>query len=122
MKGAWFPIGAILLAVAVGGGALGAHTLRARLDAPSLSLWETAVRYLAIGGVGLLAVGLAQNATPRRGWTIPGACLAAGAVLFSGTIGAIALGAPRWLGAITPAGGVLLIVGFLATALTAVRR
>jgi len=118
----WFVTGALFLAVAVATGALGAHGLRARLDATSMALWETAVRYLALGGVGLLAVGLAAKAGNRRGWTIAGASLTAGAVVFSGTVGAIALGGPRWHGAITPVGGVLLIVGFLVMGLAALRR
>ena len=122
MRDKWFPLGAVLLAVAVTAGALGAHTLRTRLDAPALALWETAVRYLVIGGIGLLAVGLAHDATARRSWTAAGACLTVGAVVFSGTVGAIALGGPRWLGAVTPLGGLLLIVGFLAMAVIAARR
>ncbi len=122
MRTTWFPVGAVLIAVAVAAGALGAHTLRTRLDAPALALWQTAVRYLVIAGVGLLAVGLAQNATAPRSWAGAGTCLTAGAVVFSGTVGAIALGGPRWLGAVTPLGGVLLIVGFLAMAVTAFRR
>ena len=122
MRARWFPIGALLLAVAVTGGALGAHALRPRLDSASLALWETAVRYLVIGGFGLLVLGLAAPANPHRAWALAGTCLLVGAVVFSGTIGAIALGAPRWLGAVTPVGGLLLIIGFLAMAAAAFRR
>ncbi len=122
MRNAWFAVGALLLAAAVTGGAFGAHGLRGRLDAQSLALWETAVRYLVIGGFGLLAAGLAQNASARPGWAIAAAALAVGSLVFSGTVGAIALGGPRWLGAVTPVGGVLLIAGFVAMALAAVRR
>jgi uncharacterized membrane protein YgdD (TMEM256/DUF423 family) len=122
MRTPWFPLGSILLAVAVTSGALGAHLLRARLDAPSLSLWETAVRYLIVGGVGLLAVGLAAEGRPRAGWTATGTCLALGAAVFSGTVAALALGGPRWLGAVTPLGGVLMIAGFVLAAVTALRR
>ncbi|HVN74713.1 MAG TPA: DUF423 domain-containing protein [Thermoanaerobaculaceae bacterium] len=122
MKTPWFTLGSALLAVAVAAGALGAHFLRGRLDAPSLSLWETAVRYLVVAGAGLLAVGLADDRQPRAGWTAAGACLAVGAVIFSGTVGGLALGGPRWLGAVTPLGGVLLIAGFAVSAATAFRR
>ena len=118
----WFALGARRLAVAVGGGAFGAHALRSRLDAPSLALWETAVRYLALGGTALLVLGVAGHAHPDRAWTPAGVCLSAGALVFSGTVAALALGGPRWLGAVTPAGGVLLIVGFLAMGLAALRR
>ena len=118
----WFSLGAVLLAVAVAAGALGAHALRARLDAHSLELWETAVRYLMLGGLGLLALGLASGGRLGRGWTFAGGCLSSGAVLFSGTISALALGGPPWLGAVTPVGGVLLIAGFLTLAVAALRE
>ena len=59
VRATWFSLGAVLLAIAVAAGAFGAHALRSRLDVPSLALWDTAVRYLALGGLGLLAAGLA---------------------------------------------------------------
>jgi uncharacterized membrane protein YgdD (TMEM256/DUF423 family) len=118
----WLQAGALFLAAAVAAGALGAHGLRTRLDASSLSLWETAVRFLVIGGFGLLGAGLAAHAFPRRGWGFAGSCLAVGTLLFSGTVGAIAVGGPRWLGAVTPVGGLLLIGGFVAMAVAASRR
>lgn len=122
MRTRWFTVGALFLAVAVAAGALGAHGLRARIDAPSLALWETAVRYLALAGVGLIGAGLATNLAPGRAWTLAGASLTAGALVFSGTVGALALGGPRLLGAFAPVGGVLLILGFVAMALAALRR
>jgi uncharacterized membrane protein YgdD (TMEM256/DUF423 family) len=122
MRTRWFSLGSLLLAVTVAGGAFGAHALRARLGASSLALWETAVRYLALGGLALLAVGLATSERPMRGWTVAGTCLAAGALLFSGTVAAVALGGPRWLGMVTPVGGVLLIGGFLVLAAVAARQ
>ena len=114
-------MGAILLAVAVAAGAFGAHTLRSRLDVASLALWETAGRYLAIGGLGLLALGLAAHSRTSRGWGVAGTFLSIGALVFSGTVGVLALGGPRWLGMVTPVGGVLLIAGFLAMAVAAAR-
>jgi uncharacterized membrane protein YgdD (TMEM256/DUF423 family) len=122
MSTRWLPTGALLLAAAVAAGALGAHGLRTRFDTAALALWETAVRYMVIGGFGLLSLGLAARLIPRRGWAVAGACLAFGTIVFSGTLGAIALGGPRWLGAVTPVGGVLLIVGFVAMAVAAARR
>jgi uncharacterized membrane protein YgdD (TMEM256/DUF423 family) len=122
MASLWFPVGAVVLAVAVGGGAFGAHGLKARLDAHHLALWETAVRYLVIAGMGLLATGLAAAVQAGRAWSVPGWMLLAGGLVFSGTVAALALGAPRWLGAVTPLGGVLLIAGFLALAVVWLRR
>jgi uncharacterized membrane protein YgdD (TMEM256/DUF423 family) len=122
MTSRWFQIGALLLALAVAAGAFGAHVLRQRLDASSLRLWATAAHYLALGGLGLLAVGLAWHMSPGRGWTIAGMLLAVGAVVFGGTVGALALGGPRWLGAVTPVGGLSLILGFVAMMVAAGRR
>jgi uncharacterized membrane protein YgdD (TMEM256/DUF423 family) len=122
MRTPWFSVGATLLAIAVACGALGAHLLRARLDASSLALWETAVRYLVVGGFGLIAAGLGSHAAPARPWRVAGIALAAGTAIFSGTVAALAVGGPRWLGAVTPLGGLSLIAGFAAMASAAVRR
>ncbi len=121
MGRAHFSLGAVLAATAVAAGALGAHVLRARLDASALELWETAVRYLALGAVGLLVAGLASVVRPAPGFSLAGTCLLAGVVIFSGTVGALALGGPRWLGAVTPVGGLLLIAGFLVLAAAGAR-
>jgi uncharacterized membrane protein YgdD (TMEM256/DUF423 family) len=122
MANLWFPLGALALAVAVAGGALGAHALKARLDAHALDLWATAVRYLVVAGVGLVATGLAAAVHAGRAWGVPGWMLLTGGLIFSGTVAALALGGPRWLGAVTPVGGVLLIAGFAALAVVWLRR
>lgn len=111
--------GAVLCALAVIAGAFGAHLLEDRLTAGDLTLWETAARYLMYGGLGLMLVGRSIRSRIRSsaGWA-----LGAGASIFAGTLFAMALGAPRWLGAITPIGGALLILGFLLTGWSASRR
>lgn len=100
----------------MGAGAFGAHGLREHLDARSLEVWETGARYLMYAGLALLAAGAGRRLGPAAGWA-----LLAGAAVFSGTLFGLGLGGPRWLGAITPIGGVLLIVGFLLLAVTALR-
>lgn len=122
MRTPWFSIGSTLLALAVASGALGAHLLRARLDAASMELWATAVRYLTIGGFALVAAGLGSHAAPGRPWRTAGTALTGGATIFSGTVAALALGGPRWLGAVTPLGGLLLIAGLVTMAVAAARR
>jgi uncharacterized membrane protein YgdD (TMEM256/DUF423 family) len=116
----WLAAGAVGCALAVTAGAFGAHGLRGRLDARQLELWGTAAQYLMYGSLSLIAVGLATRgglaAAGRAGWA-----LLAGTLLFSGTVGALALGGPRWLGAVTPFGGTLMIVGFLILAWAALR-
>lgn len=116
----WIFLGALGGALSVVLGAFGAHALAARLDPRALELWETAARYLMYGSFALILVGLYGQPGARRvdaaGW-----CLLLGSVIFSGTVAALALGGPRILGAITPIGGTLMIVGFLLFAWAALR-
>ncbi|HEX6265933.1 MAG TPA: DUF423 domain-containing protein [Burkholderiales bacterium] len=103
--------------MAVGLGAFGAHGLKARLTVETLAVWQTAVQYHAWHALGLLAVGLAGfhfegNWLKAAGWL-----LLAGIALFSGSLYALALGAPRTLGMVTPIGGLAFILGWLAFAL-----
>lgn len=113
--------GAFLCAAAVAAGAFGAHGLQGRLSPRSLELWETAARYLIYGGFGTLLAGLTALHSQGRGVQWGGTCLLLGAVVFSGTVFVLALGGPRWLGAVTPLGGTLMIVGFLLFAWGALR-
>ncbi len=111
----WLVVGLLMCAASVGAGAFGAHGLRAALDAEHLAQWETAARYFMYGGVVVCLLGLAG-----RGSTVDlrlaGWLLFAGSLIFSGTVAVIALGGPRWFGAITPVGGTVLIVGILVFA------
>lgn len=120
----WIFLGALLGAISVTAGAFGAHALAARLEPRALELWETAARYLMYGALALVLVGLFARQGEVRG--APGSdpagwCLLLGSLIFSGTVAALALGGPRWLGAVTPIGGTLLIAGFLIFAWAALR-
>ena len=121
MASFWLAAGALCCAISIGAGAFGAHGLEGRLEARALAQWETAARYLMYGGLGLLALGNAALDSFRRGFDFAGAALLVGSLLFSGTVFALALGSPRWLGAITPIGGLLMILGFLIFAGNALR-
>ena len=94
------------LAVALG--AFGAHGLEGRLTEEAKDWWETATLYLLVHSVAALA--MAQWPAPRA--TTAGWAFVLGASVFAGTLYAMALGAPRFLGAITPIGGVGLLVGW----------
>ena len=109
----WLATGAFVTAAAIIAGAFGAHGLKARLDADALALWETAARYLVYGGLAIMAVGLAGGQHSNLRIVGPARALLIGSLVFSGTVGALALGGPRWLGAVTPLGGALMIAGLV---------
>ena len=104
--------GALLAASGVALGAFGAHALRAALDAARLGWWQTAVQYQMWHATGLIAIA----ALPLRNLKWPATAIAAGTAIFSGTLYLMALTGERWLGAITPIGGILMILGWLLLA------
>lgn len=107
-----FALGLLYCALAVAGGALGAHALASRLDARGLELWETAARYLMYGGLSLACMGAFEaRAEGRTSLGLAAGIVAVGTAVFSLTVALLALGSARWLGAITPLGGVLMIGG-----------
>ena len=92
-------------------GAFGAHALRQVLDPQHRELWRTGVDYHAWHALALvLALGLGRG---RSGRFAVGA-FTLGIVLFSGSLYALALGAPRWVGIVTPLGGIAFVAGWLA--------
>ncbi|MFT3792799.1 MAG: DUF423 domain-containing protein [Rudaea sp.] len=114
-------MGALLGALGVAFGAFGAHALRGMLDDPALRIWHTAVEYQLWHALALFALAVAPLPVSR--WRRAGAyAFALGILLFCGSLYALALGAPHVLGAITPFGGVALIVGWLAAATACLRR
>jgi uncharacterized membrane protein YgdD (TMEM256/DUF423 family) len=114
----WSATGATALALAVILGAFGAHGLRSRLDASSMSAYETAVMYHFFHALGLLIVALMPKAgylsARQAGWVC--ALLLAGIILFSGSLYALAVTRIQPLGIITPFGGVSFIAAWLALA------
>jgi uncharacterized membrane protein YgdD (TMEM256/DUF423 family) len=98
-------------------GAFGAHGLRDVLLAHgTANAWETAVRYHLLHAIGLfcVAIWLRQKPSdvtwPQR-WAVKSWIV--GTLLFSGSLYGLALGGPRWLGPITPLGGVAFIAGWI---------
>ena len=113
-----------MMALAVGMGAFGAHGLRSRLDAYSMSVYEKAVFYHFVHALGILLVALlarvnviSSTAQNRVGWL-----LLVGVVVFSGSLYALAVSGVGILGAITPIGGLAFIVGWVYLAYEAARR
>ena len=121
MSGAWIGLGALLCAISIAAGAFGAHGLRARLDVDALALWETSARYLMYSGLGTVLIAVASRPVGGRLYVWAAGSLVVGALVFCGTVAVLALGGPRWLGAVTPIGGLLMIVGFLLFSIAAFR-
>ena len=103
----------LLLALATACGAFGAHALRATLAPERLALWDTAVRYQFFQALGLLGIGLAMRTLDGSLLRAAAMLILVGIVLFSGSLYGLAFGAPRLLGALTPAGGLAWICGWL---------
>lgn len=119
----WSAIGAAGLGLAVILGAFGAHGLRGKLDAYSMGIYERAVFYQFIHAMGLLVAPILVRMTalrPSTG-TLVCALLFAGIVTFSGSLYLLALTGTRWLGAITPIGGVCFIAAWLLLAIALAR-
>lgn len=117
-------IGAAAMVLAVALGALGAHALAGRLDPKALQTFETAVRYHALHGLGLLLVGLLTGGCLELGppANFAGLLMTAGIVLFCGSLYWLALGGPRWLGPVTPIGGLCLIAAWACLFIAALRE
>jgi uncharacterized membrane protein YgdD (TMEM256/DUF423 family) len=107
----WLVVAALLGASGVLFGAGGAHALRSVIAPEFLPTFETGVRYHLIHAVALLALALGGE---RRPVALPAGLFTLGIVLFSGSLYALALGAPSRLGIVTPFGGVALLLGWLA--------
>src|SRR6185369_17914959 len=117
--GNWLTVSSISGFLAVALGAFGAHGLQARLadaadGAKRLSWWQTAAHYhlmhaLALGLVALLIARVPQARFAGFGFGL-------GTLLFSGSLYAMALGGPRWVGAVTPLGGLGLLAGWAVLA------
>jgi uncharacterized membrane protein YgdD (TMEM256/DUF423 family) len=113
--------GALFGLFGVAAGALGAHGLKARLGPDALEWWRTAAHYAQVHAVVLVALALGTRGAARRPAIVRVAALAfsLGIAIFSGTLVAMALGGPRMLGAVTPIGGLGLLVGWAALAVHA---
>ena len=113
----WVVVGAVWGFLGVALGAFGAHGLKARASEQALAWWQTGALYHLVHALAIVAVGLLKAQTGRgdgAGWAFLLGCL-----LFSGTLYAMALGGPRWLGAVTPLGGLGMLAGWVLLALAA---
>ncbi len=106
--GAAFALSGVVL------GAWGAHGLAAFIGSTDLHAWETAVLYQFFHALALLITGVLAQRHPSRALNIATYLFIAGTLVFSGSLYLLMLGAPGWLGPVTPIGGTALIAGWLS--------
>lgn len=98
-------------------GAFAAHGLRDRLEPALLAVFQTGVQYQMYHALALLSLALWLRTTGPNAWlSAAGWLFVVGVVLFSGSLYALALGAPSWLGPVTPLGGLCFLLGWAVLA------
>lgn len=114
-------LAALTLLTGVGAGAFGAHGLKSIISADLMSVWQTAVLYQLVHGLGMLLIASlgARFGSPMM--SIAGALMFAGVVVFSGSLYVLALTGVKWLGAVTPLGGLAFIAAWGLVAVAAYR-
>ena len=117
----FFGLGAVLAGLAVAIGAFGAHRLRATLSAEDLATFEIGARYQMYHALALLAVAWAHTRWEGAALTAAGWCFVVGIAVFSGSLYTLVLSGQRWLGAITPIGGVAFLLGWALLVWAALR-
>lgn len=108
----FFGLGSIVALLTVAAGAFGAHALQTRIDARAMEIFQTSVRYQMMHALALIAAAWATTRFTSGAVRVGGWAFVVGVVVFCGSLYALALGGPRWLGAITPIGGVAFMVGW----------
>lgn len=105
-------VGSLYGLIGVAFGAFGAHALKQRLSSEMLAVWKTAVEYQLIHALALLLVAVLINQRPAPALVKAAFCFGLGSLVFSGSLYTLVLSDVRWLGAITPLGGLLLLAGW----------
>jgi uncharacterized membrane protein YgdD (TMEM256/DUF423 family) len=114
----FFAAGSLMAFLGVALGAFAAHGLKSRLPPDMLTIFEVAVRYQMYHAFGLIAVAWAVSRWPQSSAPLAGWSFIFGIVIFSGSLYLLSITGIRWLGAITPVGGVAFLIGWLLLAWT----
>lgn len=115
-------LASLVLFIGVGTGAFGAHGLKQHVGPELLATWQTAVLYQLVHGLGMLVLAMLYE---RHGGTLlraAGVTMLAGILIFSGSLYVLVLSGQKWLGAVTPIGGVAFLLAWGMTALAAYRQ
>ena len=118
----WVIVGAILLALAIVLGAFGAHIIKSKISSEDLAIFEIGVRYHIYHAIGLMVVGLIGFHVHQNIIDIPALIITAGIIIFSGSLYILVLTGVRWMGSITPIGGLLFIIGWILLAVNLIRN
>ena len=109
----WLVLAAALGCLSVALGAFGAHALKDVLDGYGRSVWEKAVLYQMFHTVALFAVGFSQLFFRNQSFSTAGVFFLSGILLFSGSLYLLAITGIKWLGAVTPFGGIAFLLGWV---------
>ena len=119
MDKTFFVIGSLSGALAVMLGAFGSHGLRRKLTPEAMSTFEIGVRYQMVHALAMIAASIASLQVSHAGLAnAAGWLFAIGTLLFSGSLYLLVFTQKRWLGAITPFGGLAFIAGWVCLALS----
>jgi len=122
VSGAMFALTSVIL------GAFAAHGLKNRLDEYAIGIFQTAAQYQMTHGLGLILIGLfafqlQQQTGPNTLWVnISAISFILGILFFSGSLYGLALTGQKWLGPITPLGGLLFIVGWISFVISVIKN
>ena len=109
----FFTMGSLFALLGVALGAFAAHLLKDRLSSELLAIFEVGVRYHMYHALGLLGIAWGITQFPHSNLYVAGWLFVAGIVIFSGSLYALSFSGIRWLGAITPFGGLCFLAGWL---------
>lgn len=118
MSNVFIGLGALSAFISVAAGAFGAHALKQVLDTDMLAVYHTAVDYQFFHSIGLIIIGALQKISPRNRLTLAAWIMLAGIIIFSGSLYVLSTTGIKWLGMITPVGGVCFLAAWLILALS----
>jgi uncharacterized membrane protein YgdD (TMEM256/DUF423 family) len=117
MSNLFIGLGALSAFISVAAGAFGAHALKQVLDTDMLAVYHTAVDYQFFHSIGLIVIGILHKVSPRQSHSFSASAMLAGIILFSGSLYILSTTGIKWLGMITPAGGICFLAAWLILAL-----